>query len=244
MPPIDVLLRKGNQGFNNPVAEVAAFSRRKENECPIARTQYTRFYLTTNNKLETKIPSPSEEIVSYKALGNVDHPQLVQFTTSPFEAETEITGHIMAHLGVSRSGIPGQNSPSDMDIFVTLRHFDVQGKEIFYTGSMGDPVPVVKGWLRVSLRKVNENHPRHRAYLPYREYRKANVQDAEAGKVCPVDIELWPTNGIVGKGNTLALEVSSRDTQGTGIFGHYDPDDRSVFATICCRFKPNTDMDY
>ena len=235
VPPVDLLLRKGNPGYNDAAAEVAVFPRRTENGWPIARTQYTRFYLTPDNGLQTDVSSPSEKVVSYKAPGNVDDPQFVTFTTAPFEKETEITGHIVAHLNVSCSAIAaGANPPSDIDLFVSLRHFDDQGKEIFYTGTMGDPVPVVKGWLRVSLRKVDEEDPRHRTYLPYRAYRKSDVQGVQPGKVYPVDIELWPTNVVVGKGNTLALEVSSGDTQGTGIFRHYDADDRSVFCS-CVR---------
>jgi predicted acyl esterase len=52
----------------------------------------------------------------------------VQFTTEAFETETEITGHIVAHLNVSCSST-GENTPSDIDLFVTVRHFGADGKE-------------------------------------------------------------------------------------------------------------------
>ncbi|TKA76929.1 hypothetical protein B0A55_03114 [Friedmanniomyces simplex] len=233
VPPVDIVLRKGNPGFNKADAEQATFPRRVENEWPIARTQYTKFFLTPDHGLDTKVPSPSDKVISYKAPGKVDDPRFVQFTTSPFEAETEITGHIVAHLNVSSTGISGAK-PSDIDIFVTLRHFDPDGKEIFYTGTMGDPVPVVKGWLRVSLRKVDADHPMHKEYLPFRQYRGADVQEVKPGEVYPVDVELWPTTVVVGAGSRLTLEVSSGDTQGAGIFDHEHPTDRpeETFAGI------------
>jgi predicted acyl esterase len=52
----------------------------------------------------------------------------VQFTTEAFETETEITGHIVAHLNVSCSST-AENTPSDIDLFVTIRHFGADGKE-------------------------------------------------------------------------------------------------------------------
>jgi len=52
----------------------------------------------------------------------------VQFTTEAFEAETEITGHIVAHLNVSCSSTE-ENTPSDIDLFLTIRHIGADGKE-------------------------------------------------------------------------------------------------------------------
>ncbi|KAI7374815.1 alpha/beta-hydrolase, partial [Hortaea werneckii] len=168
VPPVEVVLRKGDVGFNNAEAE-KAYPRRSESEWPIARTQYTRFYLKPDYSLSTSAPAPGQEgKVSYKALGNLEDPQLVQFTTPAFETETEITGHVVAHLALSASAESGP-APSDIDVFVTLRHISPEGKEVFYTGTAGDPVPLTKGWLRVSLRKVEESHPKHREWLPHRE---------------------------------------------------------------------------
>ncbi|KAG4432916.1 hypothetical protein IFR05_011609 [Cadophora sp. M221] len=235
LPPVDIVLRKGNPGFNNPPAELATFPRRTENEWPLARTQYTKFYLTSDQTLERKAPIASDKVISYKAPSSIKTPELVQFSTSPFEEETEITGHIVAHLNISASASEANmKPPSDIDVFATLRHFDADGKEIFYTGTIGDPIPVVKGWLRVSLRKVEENHSLHREYLPYREYRSIDVQEVKAGEIYPIDVELWPTNVVVEKGSRLVLELSSGDTQGTGIFGHCHPKDRSddVFGGV------------
>lgn len=234
LPPVDMALRKGDVGFNDAAAE-KAYPRRTESEWPIARTQYTPYHLTPDMGLSINAPT-EEKKVSYPALGKLDNPQLVQFTTAPFESETEITGHVVAHLSVScsKASADQQTTPSDIDLFLTLRHISPEGKEIFYTGTAGDPVPLTKGWLRTSLRKVHTDHPRHREYLPHREYLSTDVQEVKADTIYEVDVEIWPTNVVVEKGGKLVLEVSSGDTQGTGIFGHNHPEDRSekVFAGV------------
>lgn len=227
IPPVDVVLRKGDVGFNNAEAE-KAYERRTENEWPIARTEYTKYYLTPDRKLSTSIPQIIGNMTAeWQALGNIETSQTVQFKSDPFEQETEITGHIVTHLCISSSKFPSSViAPSDIDIFVTLRHISPEGKEIFYTGTVGDPVPLTKGWLRVSMRKVEKDHPKHREWLPHREYRTKDVLPVKPATVYEVDVEIWPTNVVVEKGGRLVLEVSGGDTQGSGIFGHNHPQDR------------------
>lgn len=229
-PKVDLVLRKGDVGFNNAEAE-KQFPRRTESEWPIARTQYTPFYLTPGRELVTERPATRPIKITYRALGSLDDPQVVQFTTAPFEQETEITGHIVAHLNVSMSPDPGAPTPRDIDLFLTLRYISPEGKEVFYTGTAGDPVPLCKGWQRVSLRKVNSDHCRHRAWLPHRDYYSTDVQPVIPGEVYPVDVEVWPTNVVVEKGGKIIFEVSSGDTQGSGIFQHNSPTDRYVSLT-------------
>ncbi|KAF5671071.1 hypothetical protein FDENT_11060 [Fusarium denticulatum] len=224
--PVSLVLRKGNVGFNDAEKE-KAYPRREENEWPIARTQYKKLFLTPEQGLSWDEPKTERKKITYKALGTLEKPEVVQFSTPAFEAETEITGHVVAHLNVSVSPDPSGPTPSDIDLFVTLRHFDPSGEEVFYTGTAGDPVPLTKGWLRVSLRKVDQEHSKHREWLPHRNYTSKDVQPVIQGEVYGVDIEVWPTNVIVDKGGKLVFEVSSGDTQGSGIFLHNDPVDRS-----------------
>ncbi|KAM0558073.1 hypothetical protein ACHAPJ_005240 [Fusarium lateritium] len=231
VPTVDMVLRKGDAGVNDQEAE-KKFPRRTESEWPIARTQWTKWYLTPQKTLTLDIESartasqrPTK--LSYQALGTLEDPQLIQFVTDSFERETEITGNIVVHLTVSVSALPAKPTPSDIDLFITLRHISAQGKEIHYTGTAGDPVPLTKGWLRVSLRRVNTSHPKHREYLPWREYLSTDVQPVIVGEQYEVDVEVWPTNVVLEAGAKLILEVASGDTQGCGIFKHDDEIDRS-----------------
>ncbi|KAF7715069.1 Cocaine esterase [Penicillium ucsense] len=226
-PKVDMVLRKGNPGFDNAEAE-KAFPRRIEHEWPIGRTQYTKYYLTSQRELITHAPIERPSKITYQALGSMENPELVQFITPAFEKETEITGHIVAHLNVSMSASPGSPTPQDLDLFITLRYIGPDGKEVYYTGTAGDPVPLCKGWLRASMRKVDEQNPRHRSYLPHRNYYSTDVLPVIPGEIYPVDVEVWPTNVVVEKGGKIILEVSSGDTQGSGIFQHNCSVDRSV----------------
>lgn len=66
--------------------------------------------------------------------------------------------------------------------------------------------------------------------MPYRNYYSSEVEPVVPGEIYPVDVEIWPTNVIVGKGHTLGLQIAGHDTQGSGLFEHNDPDDRSELA--------------
>ncbi|KAB8244583.1 Alpha/Beta hydrolase protein [Aspergillus flavus] len=199
-PRVSLCLRKGDIGFNDPAGK-KTFPCRNENEWPLARTVYTRYYLTSS-------------------LGLTQKSIILQFKTPPCVREMEITGHPVAHLAISVES--AQSSPPsnlDLDIFVTLRHFSAVGEEVHCTGSSGDSVPVTKGWLRVSLCKVNHDSSYHRDYLPRREYRSSDVLPYEC------DVELWPTNVVVEAGRSLVFEVASVDTEGAGLFKHNSPVD-------------------
>jgi predicted acyl esterase len=226
-PRVSMTLRKGNVGYNDAEAE-KQYQLRDEADWPIPRTEYVKFYLTTSRTLTVAVPERREKSnVSYKALGNIKNPIFIQFFTESFKQETEFTGHIVAHLNVSVSALPDSPTPpSDLDLFLTLRHLDAQGHEIFYTGTTGDPVPVTKGWLRVSLRKTRCDHPQSVSWHPHREYKSTDVLPVEPEQIYAVDVELWPTNVVVSPGSRLVLEVSSGDTQGAGLFEHTSDIDR------------------
>lgn len=240
VPAVDLVLRQGNVGCNNPRGE-KTFLRRKENEWPLSRTKYTPFYLTANKMLQRDSPEqqhlPSK--LTFQALGAGELEHILTFTSAPFDSVTEVTGHIVAHLNVSISKDRWGGSPSDLDLFLTLRHLSPSGVEISYTGSAGEPVPVTKGWLRVSLRKTNPQHPRHRSWLPHRDFYSTDVLPVVPNDVYHVEVELWPTNVVVESGGRLALEVSSGDTSGTGFWGHNDPIDRYV-SRLTVELRPHS----
>lgn len=226
LPPVSLLLRKGNPGFNDITAEAASFSRRAELEWPIARTQYKKLYLTPDRKLSFEQPSTKTSKISYDALNWTKLGHSISFSTTPLTSELEITGHIVLHLRVSVAGVVQNPSPSDIDIFVSLRHFTKDNEEVFYTGTTGQPIPVTNGHLRVSHRKVDSNHRYHRHWLPYRSYLSSDVQPVIPNEVYEVDIEIIPTNVVVGKGGRLVLEIGSSDLEHTDVFKHNDPVDR------------------
>lgn len=129
---------KGHSGYNNPEAERSTFPRREELEWPIARTQYTDYHLTADGSLET-LRLKTTKVMEYDPLQGS-----IRFRTSPADKEIEVTGHPVARSSVSMASKDG-SAPSEIDLFATLRHDDTEGEQIFYTGAVGDPVPVVRG---------------------------------------------------------------------------------------------------
>lgn len=63
--------------------------------------------------------------------------------------------------------------------------------------------------------------------IPVRDYLSTDFQPVEIGKVYTEDVEIWPTNVVMLPGETLALEISSGDSEGVSLFEHNHPDDRS-----------------
>jgi hypothetical protein len=119
--PVSMVVQKGYEGFNNPKAE-ALYECREESAWPIPRTQYIKYHLVSGGSLSTSAPSQSQEMtISCQALGSLEKPELVQFSTAPMDQNTEITGKVIALLSVS---IAPEDSSSvrekDIDLFFTL----------------------------------------------------------------------------------------------------------------------------
>jgi predicted acyl esterase len=225
--PVGLVVRKGDPGYNDAEAE-KAFPYRYEKAWPLPDTQYIKFYMTRSGGLDSnEVQHEDSGCVSYQALGDLQNQSLCQFTTEAFTEETEFTGHIVVHLNVSVTALEGSAiKPNDMDFFITLRHLRDDGQEVLYTGTVGDPVPITKGWLRVSLRNTDETSARNTMWYPHRQYLSSDESLLEPEKVYPVDVEVWPTNVVIDKGGRLVLEISSGDTQGAGLFEHNSLEDR------------------
>jgi len=202
------------------------FVLRHENEWPIARTKWTRFYLDPRGKRLTTEPFAEEGSIAYDAMS-----EGVSFSTPPLERETEITGPSALKLFISSSTV-------DADIFVVLRIFDTRDKEVLFQGALDPKTPVGQGWLRASQRKLDPKHS-----LPYRPFHAHDEkQPLTPGDVLEIDIEIWPTCIVVPAGYRIALSIRGRDYEhdgaaatlsnmknpmrGCGPFLHDDPVDR------------------
>jgi len=210
------------------------FVLRAENEWPLKRTQWTKYYLQPDGlALAPQAPAAATTTLSYETDGDG-----LTFRTPPLTESLEITGPVAAKLWVS-------SQTTDADLFLVLRLFDPDGKEITYIGSNDPRVPVGLGWLRASHRKLDPARS-----LPYRPW---HTHDEEwpltPGAPVELDVEIWPTSIVVPPGYCLALtvrgndyEVDGRDValpnapypmKGVGPFLHIDADDRpgAIFKT-------------
>ncbi|HEX2215106.1 MAG TPA: CocE/NonD family hydrolase, partial [Xanthobacteraceae bacterium] len=118
------------------------FELRAENEWPLARTQWTKYYLQPDERgLGTEMPR-SETALSYDTSGDG-----IRFSTPPLARELEITGPVAAKLWLS-------SDTTDADVFLHLGVYGPDGKEVVFIGSNDPRTPVGLGWLRASHRKL------------------------------------------------------------------------------------------
>jgi len=202
------------------------FELRAENEWPLARTQWTKYYLHPEGNGFSPQPSQAATTVTYETTGDG-----VTFLTPPLTEEIEITGPVAAKLWVS-------SDTTDADLFLALRVFDPSGKEVTFIGANDPRTPVGLGWLRASHRKTDPARS-----LPYRPWHPHDEKlPLKPGEPVEVDVEIWPTCIVVPVGYRIGLTVRGKDYEfdgtaadvphasypmkGVGPFTHTNPKDR------------------
>jgi predicted acyl esterase len=209
------------------VRHVDKFEPRAENEWPLKRTRWTKFYLDpASMTLTTKKPSGNAQL-KFPAMGDG-----LMFLTPPLTKETEITGPSALKLFAS-------SSTPDADFFIVLRIFTGDLKEIVFQGAIDPHTPVAQGWLRASHRKLDKKLSK-----PYRPYHTHDEkQPLKKGQTVELDIEIWPTSIVVPAGYRVGLSIRGKDYEyggasggrlsnfknelkGCGPFLHDDPRDR------------------
>jgi predicted acyl esterase len=209
------------------VRRVDGFVEHTEHEWPIARTKWTKLYLNPADRSLNWTPVVTEGRVEFESMGDG-----VTFLSPPLAQKTEITGPSAAKLFVS-------SATSDADIFLVLRVFAPDGKEIVFQGAIDPHTPISQGWLRASHRKLDPDLGTH--YRPYHTHDKK--QPLRPGEAVELDIEIWPTSIVVPAGYRIGLTVGGKDYEysgpsggrlanfknelrGCGPFLHDDPRDR------------------
>ena len=224
-PPVKLAIRTGADQFEW----------RHEQEWPLKRTRWTKFYFDLSKpapalgELVSKNPDKcdsrtyaatslgsmgSTSAASSQVMTGVPPPDMGHsLETPPLPHDIEVTGPIAAVLWVS-------SSSEDMDLFLTIRNIAPDGSDVMETGQQGRQVPVAKGWLRVSHRELDE-----KLSLPYRPYHRHQQRLYLApGEVVEVHVEIWPTSMVFKKGHRIRLDVQPRDGIGSTNYMHYHAD--------------------
>jgi hypothetical protein len=209
------------------VRHIDKFMERFEDEWPIARAQWTKFYLQPAGQMLAKEPAKQPAKLEFDGMGDG-----LTFISEPLAKETEITGPLAAKLFVS-------SSTTDADIFLVFRVFTPDLREVVFQGAVDPHTPVAQGWLRASHRKLDT-----KLALPYRPYHAHDeIQPLKPGVPVELDVEIWPTCVVVPAGYRIALSVRGKDYEfakktglrlphfkneflGNGPFVHNDPRDR------------------
>jgi uncharacterized protein len=215
-PPVALNIRRPGEKFEW----------RAEQEWPLARTQWTNYYLQPEvSALGTEAPKAATTL-TYETTGDG-----ITFLTPPMTEDLEITGPVAAKIWLS-------SNTTDADLFLALRVFDPAGKEVVFIGSNDPRTPVGLGWLRASQRKLDPKESK-----PYRPWHSHDEEwPLTPGEPVELDVEIWPTCIVVPPGYRLGLTVRGKDYEfdgtdafvphsaypmrGVGPFTHTTPSDR------------------
>jgi predicted acyl esterase len=208
------------------VRHIDRFEQRGEQEWPLARTQWNKFFFDFANGALSSEPVTHKTARTFDALGAG-----VTFMTPPLPAETEITGPSALKLFLS-------SSTEDADVFAVLRVFSPDFQEVVFQGAIDPHTPIGQGWLRASHRKLDAALSK-----PWRPYHTHDQrQPLQPGVPVELDVEIWPTSIVVPAGYRIAITIRGKDYEhacsggklsnfknelrGCGPFLHNDPLDR------------------
>ena len=212
---------------NMQTRHIDGFKNRYEQDWPIPRTDWTKMHLQPVGNLLSKLPCTDTTELSFDALGDG-----LTFISDPFLDEVEISGPMASKLTIS-------SSTADADLFLVVRVFTPDLREVTFAGAIDPHTPVAQGWLRASHRALDQELTQ-----PYRPYHTHTQVDALVpGQPVALDIEIWPSSIVVPKGYRIALSVRGKDyifaektglklsnfkneLTGCGPFLHNDPRDR------------------
>ena len=211
-PPVKLCIRTGE----------AECTWRFENEWPLARTQYTTYYLTGESagvvddaihdvRLSTSAPR-REQALSYESgpeayrRANRRLPT-ASFTTEPLASDIEITGHINLVMWVS-------SETDDLDVFAYLRKINPDGSVVTAT----------RGILQASHRKLDPE-----LSTPYRPHHTHDEeQKLVPGEVVPIEVEIWATSMVFEAGSRIRLDVNAHD--GSHYFAAYNLGQNTIYT--------------
>lgn len=217
--PVRVQLRTGN----------ASYAVLEEQEWPIARTEYRRWYLDAHAsgwsagdgreyQCIATAPPTAEGSTAYDAEIALGTPTIVptgaidgtprwltgvSFISDPVPEDMAIVGYMKAGLWVS-------STSADMDIFVSLRIIDADGDEIRYEAVVHpvDPVhihPVGHGMLKVSRRELDT--ARSTEYWPVHTHAEDDHAPLAADEVVAIELGLNPSSALIRQGSRLRVDI-------------------------------------
>jgi predicted acyl esterase len=224
------------------IRHVDHFEERLESNWPIDRTNWKRLHLHPMSQALSESAVSQASQLSFEANGHG-----LTFMSAPLDDDTEITGPLAAKLWAS-------SSTSDADVFLVVRVFTPDLREVTFAGAIDPHTPVAQGWLRASHRKLDPSLSK--AFRPYHTHHQA--QPLTPGQAVELDIEIWPTSIVVPAGYRIGLAVRGKDyiyaektglklsnfkneLRGCGPFLHDDPRDRpeDIFSgTTTLHFGP------
>lgn len=165
---------------------------RPEEDFPIPRTQFTKFYCdATDGTMKLEQPKVESSVTYDSQTGEADF----DFTATE---DLELSGNFVFHTWVS-------SETDDADVFVLVQKQNAKG-EFVPTTVFGSPDPGAKGQLRASRRELDPE--KSLEHLP--QYTFAHEQKLTPGEPTELSIEIWPHARIWHKGEKVHVVVAGR----------------------------------
>lgn len=174
---------------------------RDEHEWPLARTEWTKFYLQSRERLlpepgiyyhEPPIYSEPDCFVHQSPAITGEIPSL-KYLTAPLPEDTEVTGPIALTLFASIDA-------EDTNWIVTLKDVSPEGSETQLT----------QGWLKASHRAIDES--RSKPWEPFHPH--LNPSPIKPNEIFEYKIGIQPTSNVFKSGHRIKLEIASSDYKG------------------------------
>jgi len=165
---------------------------RYENEWPLARTKWTKFYLRLMGHLSTEpeavVGDPDCFVQMPPTMTNTI--QSLKYTTPPFIEPVEVTGPISLTLYASID-------QEDTNWIAILKDVPPNDSEIELT----------RGYLKASHRALNPE--KSTPWLPYHTH--MNPEPVKPGEIFEYAIEIRPTSNVFKAGHCIQLEICNLD---------------------------------
>ena len=190
-PKVQMLVRQPGQPFRP----------RSASDWPLPDTQWTRLHLGPDSALHAQAQTPAAgTALHYDATG-----EGLTFLSAPLEQDWHVIGPSAVRMTIS-------SSTPDADLFLVLRLFTPDLKEVTYSGSNDPHTPMSHGWLRASMRKLDT--AKSTAYRPWHTF--DTHQPLTPGERYEVDVEILATCFVAPKGYRIGLSLRGRDYEYPG----------------------------
>ena len=163
-----------------------------ENEWPLARTQYTKFYLQPQGGLSTEPAAAGSAPESFTQPAPYLDPTVycLRYATQPFDKDTEVTGELALHLEAAID-------IDDTNWMVDVVDVDPQGGRFV----------ISSGQLKAKFRALDEEKS-----LPHRPvHLRQEPVSVTPGEVNRYDIALTPTANVFLKGHRMEVILRNQD---------------------------------
>ena len=134
------------------------------------------------------------------------------YTSEPLETDLEVTGYPIVTLYVTSTHTDGAFFAYLMDLF--------PDGEVRY---------VTEGHLRALHRKVSEDSPPYRTFMPHHTYRRADAMPLAPGHVAKLVIGLQPTSVLFRRGHRVRIAIAGHDN---GSFTQIPPRGAAVAVEV------------